>query len=94
MTPTDETNEESKVSRMMRCAILHELLQPFEPDLPPPVDMLQAVARAIVIEASQGDMTAAKEVFDRIDGKMPPAAPELDQVPATRQVNVSWKNPI
>jgi hypothetical protein len=94
MTPTDETNEGSKVSRMMRCAILHELLQPFEPDLPPPVDMLQAVARAIVIEASQGDMTAAKEVLDRIDGKTPPTAPELDQVPATRQVNVSWKSPI
>ena len=94
MTPTDETHEESKVSRMMRRAILHELLQPFEPDLPPPVDMLQAVSRAIVIKASQGDMTAAKEILDRIDDKTPPAAPELDQVPAIRQVNVSWKKSI
>ena len=94
MTPTKEPTDNNKASLMMRRAILHELLQPFEPDLPPPVDMLQAVARAIVIEASQGDMTAAKEVLDRIDGKTPPAAPELDQVPATRQVNVSWKSPI
>jgi hypothetical protein len=48
MTPADETNEDSKASRMMRRALLHELLQPFDPDPPPPADMLQAVARAIV----------------------------------------------
>ena len=80
MTPTDEPTDESKTSRMMHRAILHELLQPFVPDPPPPVDMLQAVSRAIVVKASQGDMTAAKEVLDRIDGKTPaaaaPAAPE------------------
>ena len=94
MTTTDEPTEESKVSRMMRRAILHELLQPFDPDPPPPVDMLQAVSRAIVGKASQGDMTAAKEILDRIDGKTLPAAPEPDQAPAIRQVNVSWKKPI
>jgi hypothetical protein len=48
MSPTDEPTEEGKASRMMRRAILHELLQPFDPDPPPPVDMLEAVARAIV----------------------------------------------
>ena len=94
MTPTDEPTEESKTSRLMRRAILHELLQPFVPDPPPPVDMLQAVSRAIVGKASQGDMTAAKEILDRIDGKTLPAAPEPDQAPAVRQVNVSWKKPI
>jgi hypothetical protein len=36
--------------------------------------MLQAVSRAIVVKASQGDMTAAREVLDRIDGKTPAAA--------------------
>ena len=39
MTPTDETTEDNKASRMMRRAILHELLQPFDPDPPPPVDI-------------------------------------------------------
>jgi hypothetical protein len=68
MRPTDEPTDDNKASRMMHRAILHELLQPFVPDPPPPVDMLQAVSRAIVVKASQGDMTAAKEVFDRIDG--------------------------
>ena len=68
MRPTDEPTDDNKAGRMMHRAILHELLQPYVPDLPPPVDMLQAVSRAIVVKASQGDMTAAKEVFDRIDG--------------------------
>jgi hypothetical protein len=95
MTPTDEPTEDNKASRMMRRAILHELLKPFDPDPPPPVDMLQAASRAIVVKASQGDMTVAKEVFDRI-GKTPAAAADADQTSknATRQVNVSWKNPI
>ena len=75
MTPSDETTEAGKASRMMRRALLHELLQPFDP----PVDMLQAVSRAIVGQASQGNMTAAKEILDRIDGKTLPAAPEPDQ---------------
>jgi hypothetical protein len=48
----------------MRRAILHELPQPLDPDPPPPVDILQAVSRAIVVKASQGDMTAAEEVLD------------------------------
>ena len=46
MTPSDETTEAGKASRMVRRALLHELLQPFDRDPPPPVDMLQAVSRA------------------------------------------------
>jgi hypothetical protein len=65
----------------MRRAILRELLQPFDPDPPPPVNMLQAVSRAIVVKASQGDMTAAKEVFNCIDGKTPPPAPASAEIP-------------
>jgi len=78
MTPADALSDDGKAGLMVRRAILHELLQPFEPDLPPPVDMLQAVARAIVGKAAQGDMTAAREILDRIDGKTAtaPAAPE------------------
>ena len=92
MTPTDEPTEDSKASRMMRRAILHELLQPFDPDPPPPVDMLQAVARAIVGKAAQGDMTAAKEVFDRIDGKTPAAAvPASADIP--NEVFFTWQRP-
>ena len=92
MTPTDETTEESKASRMMRRAILHELLQPFDPDPPPPLDMLQAVSRAIVVKAWQGDMAAAKEVFDRIDGKTATAAaPASAEIP--NEVFFTWQRP-
>jgi hypothetical protein len=89
MTTTDDTTEDNKASRMMRRAILHELLQPFDPDPPPPLDMLQAVARAIVVKASQGEMTAAREIFDRIDGKTPTAAaPETPN-----EVVFTWQRP-
>jgi hypothetical protein len=92
MTPTDEPTEESKASRMMRRAILHELLQPFDPDPPPPVDMLQAVARAIVGKAAQGEMTAAREILDRIDGKTPTAAaPAAPETP--KEVVFTWQRP-
>ena len=92
MTTTDDTTEDNKASRMMRRAILHELLQPFDPDPPPPVDMLQAVARAIVVKASQADMTAAKEVLDRIDGKTPAAAvPASADIP--NEVFFTWQRP-
>jgi hypothetical protein len=51
--------------------------------------MLQAVARAIVVKASQADMTAAREVLDRIDGKTPTAAaPETPN-----EVVFTWQRP-
>jgi hypothetical protein len=92
MTPTNEPTEDNKTSRMVRRALLHELLQPFDPDPPPPVDMLQAVSRAIVVKASQGDMTAAKEVFERIDGKTLTIAPASADIP--QQVFFTWKPPV
>ena len=93
MTPTDEPTEDNRAGRMMRRAILRELLQPFDPDPPAPVDMLQAVSRAIVVKASQGDMTAAKEVFDRIDGKTSTAAaPASAEIP--QEAFFTWKPPV
>lgn len=92
VTPAAEPTEESKASRMMRRAILHELLRPFDPDPPPPVDMLQAVSRAIVVKAWQGDMTAAKEILGRIDGKTPTAvAPASAEIP--NEVFFTWQRP-
>jgi hypothetical protein len=90
MTSNDDTTEESKASRMMRKAILHELHQPHGVDPPPPTDRLEAVARALVDKAEAQDIQAIKEVLDRIDGKTPPA-PTTD---SQKQVNVSWKFPL
>ena len=40
----------------------------------PPRTMLEQVARALVKKAAAGDMTAAKELGDRLDGKTTQAA--------------------
>jgi hypothetical protein len=91
MTPNEDQVEGSKASRMMRKAILRELhCPPDDPD-EPAADKLQQVARSLVNKAAQGDVTAIKEVLDRIDGKSLPGAPETDDGP--RQVNIAWKPP-
>jgi hypothetical protein len=92
MTPTDEPTEENKASRIMRRAILHELHLPLDPDEPSSIDKLQAVARAVVNKATQGDMTAAKEVLDRIDGKtLTAAASAAPETP--KEVVFTWQRP-
>jgi hypothetical protein len=53
----------------MRRAILHELRQPLDPAEPPPACKLEAVVGAVVNKAARGDLTAAREILDRIDGR-------------------------
>jgi Recombination endonuclease VII len=90
MTTTDDPGEENKAARVMRKAILHELHQPFGIDRPPPTDHLQAIARALVVKAAANDVSAIKEVLDRIDGKTP-TTPTINDLP--QLVNLSWKLP-
>jgi hypothetical protein len=92
MTLANETTEDGKTGRLMRRAILRELHLPLDPDEPPPAYKLEAVARAIVNKASQGDMTAAKEILDRIDGRTPTAAaPASADIP--NEVFFTWQRP-
>jgi hypothetical protein len=92
MSSTEDRPDDSKAARMMRRAILHELHQPpAGPDDPEPADMLQQVARALVQKAGQGDVSAIKEVLDRIDGRTPPGVADGDSVPS--HVNFTWKPP-
>ena len=90
MTTNDDSGGDNKASRRMRKAILHELHQPHGLDPPPPADQLQAVARALVTRAVAHDISAIKEILDRIDGKTAsaPASNDLQQL-----VNLSWKLP-
>ena len=85
------SHEEAKATRLMRRAILNELYCPHGPNDAPPADMLQQVARALVQKAGQGDVSAIREVLDRIDGKTVAPPPEGDDRPF--QVNVSWGAP-
>jgi hypothetical protein len=89
MTSNHEDTNDSKAARLMREAILHELHQPFGVEPPPPSNWLQAVSRFLVTKAAQ-DLSAAKEVLDRIDGRTPSASTAPDQ----KEVNVSWKFPL
>ena len=82
---------DSKASRLMRAAILHELHCPPDDPGAPSADMLQQVARSLVQKAGQGDVSAIKEVLDRIDGKTLPGAAESDDGPI--RVNVGWGKP-
>jgi recombination endonuclease VII len=86
---TDDGKDDNKAARLMRQEILNELQRPFGSDPPPPENWLQAVSRFLVTRAAQ-DLSAAKEVLDRIDGKTP-SAPTNDQ--PQRLLNVSWKFP-
>jgi Recombination endonuclease VII len=82
-----DPTEGNKAARMMRRAILHELQQPSSADAA--TDKLQAVARSLVDKAAGGDLSAIKEVLDRIDGKTPTAASEIDDT--SKQVSVQWQ---
>ena len=87
---TNDGSGDGKASRMMRSAILHELHQPFGVDPPGPTDNLQAIARALVTKAVAHDVSAIREILDRIDGKTP-STPTLNDLP--QLVNLSWKLP-
>jgi hypothetical protein len=52
--------EDNKAARIMRRAILLELLHPSGPDEPLPVDKLQAVARTPVDKAAGGKPSERK----------------------------------
>jgi len=88
MTSRDDASEQGKASRLMRNAILEELRRPAG-EGPPPIDKLHQIARALVDKAGQGDMTAIKEILDRIDGKSSPGMPEMEAVPS--KVSFAWK---
>jgi hypothetical protein len=76
MTPDTTPPADGTASRLLRQAILRELqCPPSDPDAPA-ADSLQQIARSLVNKMAQGDVSAIKEVLDRIDGKTLPGAPE------------------
>jgi recombination endonuclease VII len=90
MTSNDDAAHKSRAALQIRTAILKELRRPFGVAPTPPVDRLQAVARALVDKAEDRDVAAIKEVFDRAGGKTAPAS-AIDEL--ARLVKVPWKNP-
>jgi hypothetical protein len=89
MTTSNTAAEESEIARMIREAIAHELQKPVGTNQPPAANWLEALARALIVKAGEGDVQALKEVFDRAGGRMS-SAPAAS---APRQLTLSWKNP-
>ena len=72
----------SRPMKLMRDALLQPLQR--EAKKSKPTKRLQFVADALVNAAIKGDVAAAKEIFDRIDGKVPQAATGEDGVTTVR----------
>ena len=69
MPPDTMSPADSQASRLMRQAILRELqCPPSDPDAPA-ANGLQQIARSLINKMAQGDVSAMKEVLERIDGK-------------------------
>jgi Recombination endonuclease VII len=85
-----DTSDQSQAAKRIREAILKELAQPFGGAAPPPLDRLEAVARALIDKAEERDLEAIKEVFDRAGGRTQ-SAPALIEAP--RLLNVTWQRP-
>ncbi len=59
----------AKREKLMRDALIVSLKRQAEKGLK--TKQLQVVAEALVVKAMEGDVPAIKEIFDRVDGKVP-----------------------
>jgi Family of unknown function (DUF5681) len=71
MAPRKNPSGGPKPDKLMRDALALELHQEIKLSTGEKIKKLRLVARSLVDNAIEGDTTAIKEVFDRIDGKMP-----------------------
>ena len=80
-----------KPDKLMRDALALELHQEVKLKTGEKIKKLRLVARTLVDNAIDGDTTAARECFDRMDGKVPQGVNETGQVRGN--VTFTWKNP-
>jgi len=86
---TDDTPDGDPPNRIMRDAVLRQLHGIADDGEGGTTEKFHLVARRLVDKAVDGDMTAIKEVLDRIDGKsVQGATPDEGPVTAT----VEWKD--
>ena len=69
-------------------AALQAALQEIEPGAE--ASNLRRIVRKLIADAIEGDLSAMREIFDRVDGKPVSASAGGDQQP--RKVIVSWKS--
>ena len=79
-----------KPDKLMRDALALELHQEVKLTTGEKVKKLRLVARTLVDNAIDGDTTAARECFDRMDGKVPQSA---DATQVRDDITVTWARP-
>ncbi len=80
-----------KPDKLMRDALALELHQDVTSSRNEKVKKLRLVARALVDNAIEGDTSAIKEIFDRMDGKVTSSVNGVDQVRG--DITFTWSPP-
>jgi hypothetical protein len=80
-----------KPDKLMRDALALELHQEVKLKTGEKIRKLRLVARALVDNAIDGDTTAVRECFDRMDGKVTQGADATDQVRG--DITFTWTPP-
>ncbi len=91
MAPRKNPGGGPKPDKLMRDALALELNQDVKLTTGEKIKKLRLVARALVDNAIDGDTTAMRECFDRMDGKVPQGVNETGQV--VGDVTFTWKPP-
>ena len=90
MAPRKTPGGGPKPDKLMRDALALELHQEVKLTSGEKVKKLRLVARTLVNNAIDGDTTAVRECFDRMDGKVPQSA---DATQARGDITVTWVRP-
>ena len=91
MAPRKTPGGGPKPDKLMRDALALELHQEVKLTTGEKVKKLRLVARTLVDNAIDGDTTAARECFDRMDGKVTPGVDATGQVRGN--VTFTWETP-
>ena len=90
MAPRKTPGGGPKPDKLMRDALALELHQEVKLTSGEKVKKLRLVARTLVDNAIDGDTTAARECFDRMDGKV---TQPVDATQVRGDVTFTWKRP-
>jgi hypothetical protein len=90
MADDDAPPDGGTTAGLMRAALMRALRRQIEDADGRMVDQLQLIANKLADKAEDGDMSAIKEVFDRMDGKSSQGTTAADEGP--KLVTIRWKD--
>jgi hypothetical protein len=90
MADDDAPPDGGTTAGLMCAALMRALRRQIEDADGRMVDQLQLIANRLADKAEDGDMSAIKEVFDRMDGKSSQGTTAADEGP--KLVTIRWKD--